>query len=90
MLVRSRQGVDPDLIVQLPDGTHAALAMSSTDYAGAPAAAPPRDPAPLLALEGLRQVVRLLERFQQQVRVPIPPAASMLPHRGDSLYDEGR
>src|SRR5207249_7826420 len=37
-LVRIRHGVDPDLIVQLPDGTHAALAMSSTDYAGAPPA----------------------------------------------------
>src|SRR5688572_12348213 len=37
LVVRIRQGIDPDLIVQLPDGTHASLAMSSTDYAGAPA-----------------------------------------------------
>ena len=90
MLVRIRQGVDPDLIVQLPDGTHAALAMSSTDYAGAPAAAPPGDATPLLALEGLRQVVRLVERCRQRERCPTPPAASMPPHRGNSPYDEGR
>ena len=90
MLVRIRQGVDPDLIVQLPDGTHTALAMSSTDYAGTPAAAPPGDPTPLLALEGLRQVVRLVERCRQQKRGPTSPAASIPPHWGDTPYDEGR
>jgi len=89
-LVRVRQGADPDLIVRLPDGTHAALAMSSTDYAGAPADPPPRNPAPLLTLEGLRQVVRLMERFRQRARVPTPPAASMLPYHGDSPYHEGK
>jgi len=89
-LVRIRQGVDPDLIVQLPDGTHAALAMSSTDYAGVPAEAPPSDPAPLLALDGLRQVVRLVERCRQRARVPTSPDASMPPHHGDSPYDEDR
>ena len=88
--VRVRQGADPDLIVRLPDGSHAARAMSSTDYAGAPADALPRDTAPLLALEGLRQAVRLVERFRQRARVPPPPAASMPPHRGDSPYEEGR
>src|SRR5215510_372413 len=52
-VVRIRHSVDPDLIVQFSDGTHAALAMSSTDYAGTPAAAPPGEATPLLALEGL-------------------------------------
>jgi len=81
--VRIRQGAAPDLIVRLPDGTH-------TAYAGAPAEAPPRDPAPLLALDGLRQVVRLVECCRQRVRVPTPPDASMPLHQGDSLYDEGK
>ena len=90
LLVRIRQGVDPDLIVQLPDGTHTALAMSSTDYAGASAAAPRGDAIPLLALEGLRQVGHLVERCRQRVRVPTPPAAAMPPHYGDTPYDEGR
>lgn len=89
-LGRIRQGVDPDLIVQLPDGTHAALAMSSTDDAGAPADAPPQHPAPLLARDGLRQVVRLVACCRQRVRVPTPPDASRPLHYGDSLYDEGK
>ena len=90
ILVRVRQGADPDLIVRLPDGAHTALAMSATDYAGTPAEAPPSDTAPLLALDGLRQVVRLVERCRQQARVPTPPNASMPPRHGDSPYDEGR
>src|ERR671918_1204895 len=88
-LVRIRQGVDPDLIVQLPDGTHTALAMSSTDYAGVPAAGPSEDATPLLALEGLRQVVHLIERCRQREARPTSPATSRLPHRDDSPYDEG-
>lgn len=89
-LVRVRQGADPDLIVRLPDGTHTALAMSSTDYAGAPADAPPQYPTPLLALDGLRQVVRLVACCRQRVRVPTPPDTSRPLHHGDSLYDEGK
>jgi Family of unknown function (DUF5372) len=87
-LIRIRQGVDPDLIVQLADGTHTALAMSSTDYAGAPVATPPGDATPLLALEGLRQVVRLIERCRS--RRVTPSATSMLPLKDDSPYDAGR
>ena len=90
MLVRVRQGPDPDLIVRLPDGTHTALATSSTDYAGAPAEAPPSDPASLLALDGLRRVVRLVERCRQQARGPATPHAFRAPHHGESPYDEGR
>ena len=88
-LVRVRQGADPDLIVRLPDGTHTALAMSSTDYAGAPADTPPQHPAPLLTLDGLRQVVRLVACCRQRVRVPTPPDASRPLHHGASLSDEG-
>jgi hypothetical protein len=87
-LIRIRQGVDPDLIVQLEDGTHAALAMSSTDYAGAPMATPPGDTTPLLALAGLRHAVRLIERCRR--RRVTPPATSMLPLKDDSPYDAGR
>src|SRR5262245_46035671 len=83
--VRGRQGADPDLIVRLPDGTHTALAMSSTDYAGAPADAPPQHPAPLLALDGLRQVVRLVACCRQRARGPTPPDASRPLRHGDSL-----
>src|SRR5207237_5059094 len=36
-----RHGASPDVIVRLPDGSHAAAALSATDYAVAPLAAPP-------------------------------------------------
>lgn len=89
-LVRVRQGAEPDLIVRLPDGTHAALAMSSTDYAGTPAVVPPGDVPPRLALAGLRQAVRLIERFQQRAGGPAGSATSRLPDGTHSPYDQGR
>jgi hypothetical protein len=63
-VVRLRHGAQPDLVVRLPDGSHAAIAMHLTDYAGAPAAPPNADPLPLLDLAGLRQVVQVLDRLQ--------------------------
>ena len=39
-------GIDPDLIVVLPDGRHAAIALSSTDYAPPLEGSPPRRRAP--------------------------------------------
>src|SRR5512143_67182 len=55
-VIRQRRGADPDFIVRLPDGQHAAVAMSWTDYAGV--SDPPTTDRPvLLALTGLRQVV---------------------------------
>jgi Family of unknown function (DUF5372) len=67
-IVRLRRGNDPDLIVVLPDGRHAAIALSSTDYA------PPLESPPTVAaehrldLEGLRRVIRLLDRLAQPGR----------------------
>ena len=67
-VIRIRRGPDPDLIVQLEDGTHAAVAMSGTDYAGAPAAS--LVASPLLALEGLHQAALLIEHLRQEGRFP--------------------
>jgi Family of unknown function (DUF5372) len=63
-IVRLRHGAQPDLVVRLPDSSHAAIAMHLTDYAGAPAASPSADPLPLLDLAGLRQIVQLLDRLR--------------------------
>jgi hypothetical protein len=64
-IVRLRRGSDPDLIVVLPDGRHAAVALSSTDYAS-PLESPPTVGAEhLLDLDGLRRVIQLLDRLAQ-------------------------
>ena len=67
-IVRLRRGIDPDLIVRLPDGRHAAIALSGTDYL-----APPEDhsllpPDHLLDLNGLRQVLQFLDRITRDGR----------------------
>ena len=36
-VLRLRRGANPDLIVRLPDGSHAAIAVSLTDYGNATA-----------------------------------------------------
>jgi hypothetical protein len=70
-IVRSRRGIDPDLIVRLPDGRHAAIAMSSTDYLSSPEDPPRATAEHLLDLGGLRSVLQLLDLIAR--RPPSPP-----------------
>jgi hypothetical protein len=73
-VVRIRRGVDPDLVIRLADGSHAAIAMSSTDYGettGHPVA-PSGPDLPLLDLQGLRQIVLLVDQLRQDGRLPQP------------------
>lgn len=70
-IVRIRRGPDPDLIIRLPDGTHAAIAMSWTDYAASPEPTPRAGPTPLLDIEGLWQIVHLLAHLRQESRAPL-------------------
>jgi hypothetical protein len=64
--MRIRRGLDPDLIVRLPDGRHAAIALSSTDYLASPEV--PSTPAAehLLDLQGLRSAIQLLDRIARR------------------------
>ncbi len=81
-----RRGHDPDLIIRLPDGSHAAVAMSSTDYTPAPDLEPLPGPPPLLDIDGLRQVVQFMDRLRQAGRYPDaaqPPTCSV----SESSYD---
>ena len=73
-VVRIRRGVDPDLIVRLHDGSHAAIALSWTDAGkeSAPTDALHGHDLPLLDLQGLRQIVHLIEALRQQGRGPTP------------------
>ena len=83
-IVRIRRGVDPDLVVRLADGSHAAMAMSWTDYGAAqdPLAAPSGSTLPLLELQGLRQIVRLFEHLRQEDRFPTPRRRPERPRSG--------
>ena len=67
-VIRIRRGTDPDLIVRLPDGLHAAIAMSWTDATAASQSIPPPASPHLLDLNGLRQVVQLSEHIRQEGR----------------------
>ena len=69
-IVRIRRGVTPDLIVRLPGGLCAALAVDWTDYlAPGTGALPP--PAPhLLAVDGLRRLAELVAQLQQEGQPP--------------------
>ena len=69
-IVRFHRGNDPDLIVVLPDGRHAAIALSSTDYSSSSGTAPLTRAEHLLDLDGLRRVIQLLDRLAQPGRAP--------------------
>ncbi len=84
--MRIRQGVDPDIVIRLPDGTHAAIAMRLTSYLPAPAPDLPIAPTPLLALDGLRHVVQLLERARAEGRLPMRQAR-LADQPADARYD---
>jgi hypothetical protein len=70
-IVRLRRGIDPDLIVRLPDGRHAAVALSGTDYLAPHEGDFPPPPDHLLDLDGLRQILRFLDRTPSVGR-PVP------------------
>jgi hypothetical protein len=67
-----RRGVDPDLILRLADGTHAAIAMSWTDAGDGQvlSAAQSNPDLPRLDLQGLRQILQLFDQLRQEDRFP--------------------
>jgi hypothetical protein len=64
-LIRVRRGPDPDLIIRMPDGYHAAIAASLTDYAGACEASSSATVPTLLSIEGLWQIAQFIEQQRQ-------------------------
>ena len=66
-----RHGESPDVIVRLPDDSHAAVALSATDYAADPSVVLTSTAAGhLLDLQGLRQLAQLLDTLRQRGRLP--------------------
>ena len=66
-IIRIRRGADPDLIIGHLDGYHGAIAASWTTYASASGALPAEQP-PVLDLEGLHLLARLVEQLQERGR----------------------
>jgi len=72
-VIRVRRGPDPDLIVRIPDGRHAAVALSLTNYAGSTEIEWLEERLPLLDLDGLRQIVAFLDALQVNGCTTEPP-----------------
>ena len=71
-VIRVRRGADPDLIVRLPSGIHATIAMSWTNYATSSDSDPPSVSPHLLDVNGLRQIVQLIDQIRQKGCCPTP------------------
>jgi hypothetical protein len=70
-VVRRRRGADPDLIIRLADGTHAAVAASLTDDLGLAGSDPAlAGPLPLLDVDGLRRATQFIHHLRQIGRFP--------------------
>jgi hypothetical protein len=69
-IIRIRSGTDPNLIVRLPDGSHAAVAVDWTDYATSSDLEPLSVPPHLLDFDGLCQVVQFIDRIRQEGQYP--------------------
>jgi hypothetical protein len=65
-VIRIRRGCTPDVIVRLPDGTHAALAVDLTDY-GRTSGESSTEPLPSsrLDLQGLRTLAQFIAQLRQ-------------------------
>jgi len=75
-VIRVRRGTPPDVILRLPDGSRAAIALSWTDYSTAAPPVQSHAEYPLLDLAGLRQAAQLVARMRQEGRLgPRPKTA---------------
>jgi hypothetical protein len=76
-VVRVRRGTEPDLIVRLPDGRHAAIAQSWTTEPHRPADDErPASAASLVAADGLRELAALVAHLRERGRAANEAAAT--------------
>lgn len=70
-IVGIRHGERPDVVVRLPDGSHAAIALDATDYAVPPTALiRPACASHLLDLGGLRRMAQLIDGLRRREQSP--------------------
>src|SRR5262249_35295035 len=65
-VIRVRRGLDPDLIIRLPDGFFGAISASWTDYATEPDNELPPTPPPLLDPFGLCQIAQFITQIRKR------------------------
>ncbi|MCE9564582.1 MAG: Y4bD/Y4pK family protein [Planctomycetes bacterium] len=67
-VISIRHGEHPDVIVRLPDGNHAAIALDATDLAEKPSSpsSPPGHASHMLDIDGLRRMVQLLDAIRRR------------------------
>jgi Family of unknown function (DUF5372) len=75
-VLRLRRGANPDIILRLPDGSRAAIALSWTDDGNVAAHERPDAEFQLLDLNGLRQAAQLIEHMRQEGGLPKRPRVS--------------
>lgn len=75
-IVSIGRGIDPDLIVKLPDGRHFPIALTGTDHALPSQTEPLTVTGHRLDIEGLRQIRRQLDEL---ARLPRDGPASSAP-----------
>jgi hypothetical protein len=75
-----RTGPEPDLIIRLPDGSHAAIAADLTNYAGETENEVQLENSPPLLLDpdGLYQIAKLFDCLREQGRFPTQPSAPQI------------
>ncbi len=76
-VVRVRRGADPDLIVRLPDGRHAAIALSLTDVRAPIPTVGPGTTLPLLDGDGLRRLAALIAQRAPAQAAGVAPASAL-------------
>jgi hypothetical protein len=75
-VIRVRRGTQPDVILRLPDGSRAAIALSWTDYRTAAPPGQSNAEYPLLDLNGLRHAAQLIAHMRQEGRLEPRPTSS--------------
>jgi len=65
-VIRVRRGLDPDLIIRLPDGFFGAISASWTDYATEPDNELPPTSPPLLDPFGLCQIAQFIAQIRKR------------------------
>jgi hypothetical protein len=86
-VINLHRGAEPEIVVQFPGDHHVRVPLNWTDYPSSQACHPPSDPSHLLDLDGLRQVVQLVDRIRRDDR-DCPTPSGNDDEDGKEAYNE--